>query len=135
MSELNLSKGDLQELCRAFGVSTDGVKVVLVQRLKQLSSKVGQNPNSVKETGETSLGNCDADDQGDHVIEVDDFDISSVAQSLKELAYQTKGNFKQPPLSNEIAEPDNPYANTEECTNRNKWHYQEMEFNNPLGNL
>ncbi|CAG8580009.1 5734_t:CDS:1, partial [Cetraspora pellucida] len=71
----------------------------------------------VEETGETSLGNCDIDDQGDHVTKVDDFDIDPVAQSLKELAYQTKGKFKQPPLSNEIADSDNPYANTEECTN------------------
>ncbi|CAG8605917.1 20605_t:CDS:2 [Dentiscutata erythropus] len=135
MSESNLSKGDLEELCRAFGVSTDGVKADLVQRLKQLSSEVGQNPNSVEETGETSLGNCDVDDQGDHVFEVNDFNIDPVAQSLKELAYQMKGKFKQPPLSNKIAEPDNPYTNTEECTNRSKRHYQEMEFDNPLGNL
>ncbi|CAG8725581.1 15069_t:CDS:2, partial [Dentiscutata heterogama] len=90
MLELNLSKGDLKKLCCAFGVSTDSVKVDLVQKLKQLLSEVGQNPNSVKETGETSLRNCDADDQGYHVIEMDDFNIDS------------------------IAEPNNSYANTEE---------------------
>ncbi|CAG8485655.1 21173_t:CDS:2 [Cetraspora pellucida] len=92
MLESDLSKGDLEELCCALGVSTDGVKADLVQRLKQLSSEVGQSSNSIEETGETSLENYDVDDQGDHVIE----------QSF---------------LSNEIADPDNPFANTEECTN------------------
>ncbi|CAG8501407.1 7969_t:CDS:1, partial [Dentiscutata erythropus] len=59
MSESNLSKGDLEELCHAVGVSTEGVKADLVQRLKQLSSVVGQNPNNIEEVGETSVGNCD----------------------------------------------------------------------------
>ncbi|CAG8697323.1 5148_t:CDS:2 [Cetraspora pellucida] len=97
MSESNLSKCNLEELCRAVGVSTEGVKADL-------------------------WGNCDVDEHEDHVEGVDEFDIDPVAKSLKELVYKSKEKFKQLPVpmfQNDVEDPDNTHIHSEECTNQN----------------
>ncbi|CAG8778874.1 424_t:CDS:2 [Dentiscutata erythropus] len=93
MLESNLSKEDLEELCRAFSISTEGVKADLVQRLKHFSAAVSKNPDNIEETGEMNVGIFDFDESEDHVHR-DDFNIDLEARSLKELAYKSKGKSK-----------------------------------------
>ncbi|CAG8802822.1 7331_t:CDS:2, partial [Racocetra persica] len=38
MSDTNLSKNDLEEICRGFRISTEGTKAELVQRIRDYSS-------------------------------------------------------------------------------------------------
>ncbi|CAG8818548.1 1441_t:CDS:2, partial [Dentiscutata erythropus] len=88
--------------------------------------------------GETSVGNCDVDEHEDHVEGVDEFDIDPVAKSLKELAYKSKGKFKQllvPAFQNDVEDQDNTHIHTEEYTNQNKRRYHKIGVDYPLENL
>ncbi|CAG8556824.1 8317_t:CDS:2, partial [Dentiscutata erythropus] len=134
MSESNLSKSDLEELCRAFGVSTNGVKADLVQSLKQFSTEASKNLDNVEGTGETGVGTFDIDESENHMYG-DDLDIDPEARLLKKLAYRSKGKSKHLTSNNDLEDPNTSQAHVEECLNQNKRQYSKMNLDNPLGNL
>ncbi|CAG8479727.1 15833_t:CDS:1, partial [Acaulospora morrowiae] len=87
MPNANISKNDLENVCQALGIATDGVKADLVQRIRCLK---GKNRADSCDTE----GNGREEDEATNTVVHDNYsdtseigDLKQQARTLKELAY------------------------------------------------
>ncbi|CAG8635578.1 15970_t:CDS:1 [Acaulospora morrowiae] len=94
MADANISKNDLENVCQALGISTEGVKSDLVQRLrKHLKGKNRAFSHESEESYRSEGGNSNTQLLDDGLETTEMQNLSSQAKTLKELAYQSrKGN-------------------------------------------
>ncbi|CAG8617380.1 28372_t:CDS:1, partial [Racocetra persica] len=97
ISDLNISKNDLSDICRSLGISTEGNKADLVQRLKEYQTN-GSHENNVDGMKFT---NDKADDESgisDYHTETTEI-LSPETQMLRELLQKNKCPLHAVPLS------------------------------------
>ncbi|CAG8649603.1 11556_t:CDS:1 [Acaulospora morrowiae] len=101
MTDANISKTDLENVCQALGIATDGVKADLIQRLrKHLKGKNRAESNDTElscrneEEGPNTMGH-------DHLSDTSEIDLNQQARTLRELAHLSqKGTEPRDSLEN-----------------------------------
>ncbi|CAG8668635.1 22014_t:CDS:2, partial [Dentiscutata erythropus] len=98
ISDSNLSKSDLEEVCRGLGIPTKETKADLIQRIRDFSNKGNyditeqlENMKRVCEENDDEL-TCEYFDKEEDILEYD-----PQTQTLKELVQKSKGKSKISP--------------------------------------
>ncbi|CAG8776193.1 13659_t:CDS:1, partial [Acaulospora morrowiae] len=100
MTDANISKTDLENVCQALGIATDGVKADLVQRIRRYLK------------GKSRADSCDTEGNGreededmntvvhDNYSDISEIgDLNQQARTLKELAYLSRKEMERPGTS------------------------------------
>ncbi|CAG8638788.1 16320_t:CDS:2, partial [Racocetra persica] len=100
MSDSNLSKNDLADICRSLGISSEGNKTDLVQRIKEYPQYEGCRENGEMlgnlETTRENVVDIESVASGYHLEASDRFDKN--LQTLRELARKSTECAKNTPL-------------------------------------
>ncbi|CAG8446642.1 12480_t:CDS:2, partial [Acaulospora morrowiae] len=90
MTDTNISKTDLENICQALGIVIDGVKVDLIQRLrKHLKGKSHAGSNDTELTRRNEEEGQDTTGL-DHLSDTSEIDLNHQARTLRELAHLSR---------------------------------------------
>ncbi|RIB05866.1 hypothetical protein C2G38_2218518 [Gigaspora rosea] len=98
VSDTNLSKNDLEEICRGLGIPTEGTKADLIQKIRDYSNE-GNRIRPEQSENEKMLNDDENDDlmETDYLNDEEDIlEYDPQAQTLRELAQKSRGKMKIP---------------------------------------